>query len=127
MVDTWVHGGPPGAGNGLAEPKDRNRAAYGIGSIGHITPEWELHSNLRLLCGNHNEIKRIREKALKYMVFTGYRALTTRKQATKRKTLSFLYPHESKKLLSGNLLKTKGSVLGWAFRADAPYPPLRHP
>ena len=31
VVDTWVYGGPPSACNGLAEEKDRNRAAFGIG------------------------------------------------------------------------------------------------
>ena len=31
---------------------------------GHITPEWELWRNLRLLCGNHCGIKRLREKAV---------------------------------------------------------------
>jgi hypothetical protein len=38
---------------------------------------------LWLLFGNHNEIMQLKEKALKYKAFTGYRALTTRKQATK--------------------------------------------
>ena len=52
---------------------------------GHITPEWELHSNLRLLCGNHFIIRQLKEKHSKNKVFTGYRARTIRKQATKSK------------------------------------------
>jgi hypothetical protein len=55
------------------------------GSIGHITPEWMLHSNLRLLCGNHFIIKHLKVKLSKNKVFTGYRARTIRKQATKSK------------------------------------------
>ena len=37
------------------------------GSIGHITPEWMLHSNLRLLCGNHFIIKQLKGKLSKKM------------------------------------------------------------
>jgi hypothetical protein len=40
--------------------------------VGHITPEWELHSNLRLLCGNHHGMKQLKENISKNMVFTGY-------------------------------------------------------
>ena len=39
---------------------------------GHATPEWMLHSNLRLLCGNHFIIKQLKEKLSKNMAFTGY-------------------------------------------------------
>jgi hypothetical protein len=52
---------------------------------GHIIPEWELHSNLRLLCGNHFIIRQLKGKLSKNKVFTGYRARTIRKQATKSK------------------------------------------
>ena len=39
---------------------------------GHITPEWVLRSNLRLLCGNHFTIRRLKGKLSKKKVFTGY-------------------------------------------------------
>src|ERR1035438_8834369 len=52
---------------------------------GHITPEWMLHSNLRLLCGNHHGIMQLKGKLSKNKVFTGYRARTIRKQVTKSK------------------------------------------
>lgn len=34
-------------------------------ALRHVTPKGELHSNLRLLCGNYLENKRLREKASK--------------------------------------------------------------
>jgi hypothetical protein len=39
-------------------PEER---CYGTGSwTGHVTPEWVLQSNLRLLYGNHQEISDLR-------------------------------------------------------------------
>ena len=55
-------------------------------ALRHITPEWMLHSNLRLLCGNHFIIKHLKGKLSKNRVFKGYRARTIRKQATKDKS-----------------------------------------
>jgi len=38
---------------------------------GHITPEWMLHSNLRLLCGNHHGMRSIQPLEVKNMEFSG--------------------------------------------------------
>jgi hypothetical protein len=64
-------------------PKPALPSASELG--GHITPEWMLHSNLRLLCGNHFIIRQLKGKVSKNKAFTGYRARTIRKQATKSK------------------------------------------
>jgi hypothetical protein len=43
--------------------------ASGVGR--HISPHWELWSNLRLLCGNVNGMSGVQAMAAKTLVFTG--------------------------------------------------------
>ena len=106
----------------------KSRAAYGIGFRVDTSPQNGSCAVTFGYCAeNHNGIRQLKENISKNKVFTGSRAQTIRKQSTKWKTISFLLPHESKKLLPGNLLKTKCRGESGLFRADAPYPPLRWP
>ena len=50
---------------------DRSPRCFASVVGGHITPEWMLHSNRRLLCGNHHGIKQLKGKLSKNKVFTG--------------------------------------------------------
>jgi hypothetical protein len=60
----------------LGVASEKRHASHGV-EYGHITPEWELRSNLRLLCGNHSGISSLQPSEAKSVAFTGCCAGTT--------------------------------------------------
>jgi hypothetical protein len=59
---------------------------------GHITPEWMLHSNLRLLCGNHHGMSSLQPLDAKNVAFSGCYAGTTMESSGRVAPVSVIFP-----------------------------------